>query len=260
MDLFGSDDEEEERDSTLVRPKTCGVLAFHPGTEQALILHVKRTSRGGDVGEILRAVDVFCSTRHWMMHVGPVKAKIIKQEISSRLESDCRTSLVCVELGSYCGYSACTLASHLLAAFPERPLRYICIEGDPECVGWSRELVEYCSLSHIITVVEGTVSSTLTTNVVTDLVGEDGKIDLLFIDHDKAAYRSDLELIEKANLLRSGSVVAADNVLSFGKPIVDYLTYVRDPERFSSSELFLSSVEYSEEGEEEDGVEISIKA
>jgi len=260
QELFGSDDEQEERDGEVSRPKACGVLAFHPGTEQALILHVKRSASEGNVEEILRAADVFCNTRHWMMHVGPEKAEVLTREISSRLCDSGKTGqLVCVELGSYCGYSACTMVNHLLSAFPERPMRYICIEGDPECVAWTRELVQYCNLGHVISVVEGTVSSTLATNNGLDLVGEYGKIDLLFIDHDKAAYKSDLELIEKAGLLRTGGVVAADNVLSFGKPLDDYLAYVRDPKRFSSSELFLSTVEYSEDGEE-DGVEISIRA
>ena len=44
-------------------------------------------------------------------------------------------------------------------------------------------------------------------------------IDLLLIDHEKAAYLKDLQAIERRGYLRSGSVVVADNVLSFGSPL-----------------------------------------
>jgi catechol O-methyltransferase len=71
-------------------------------------------------------------------------------------------------------------------------------------------------------------------------------------------------------LLRSGCVVVADNVLSFGVPLTEYLSHVRDPEGpYRSSEIHKETVEYSMVGVEtdapeevnamyEDGIEVSI--
>jgi hypothetical protein len=44
-------------------------------------------------------------------------------------------------------------------------------------------------------------------------------IDLLLIDHEKSKYLCDLLEIERRGLLCAGSVVVADNVLSFGCPL-----------------------------------------
>jgi hypothetical protein len=52
-------------------------------------------------------------------------------------------------------------------------------------------------------------------------------VDLLFIDHEKSQYLSDLQIIESHQLLQPGSVVVADNVLSFGRPLQAYLDHVR---------------------------------
>lgn len=50
-------------------------------------------------------------------------------------------------------------------------------------------------------------------------------IDLMFLDHYKPAYTTDLKLCEQLGLVRPGSVLAADNVIKPGNP--PYLEYVR---------------------------------
>lgn len=51
------------------------------------------------------------------------------------------------------------------------------------------------------------------------------KIDLMFLDHYKPAYTTDLKLCERLGLVGPGSVLAADNVIKPGNP--PYLAYVR---------------------------------
>lgn len=51
------------------------------------------------------------------------------------------------------------------------------------------------------------------------------KIDLMFLDHYKPAYTTDLKLCEELGLVSPGSVLAADNVIKPGNP--PYLEYVR---------------------------------
>ncbi|POM67740.1 Catechol O-methyltransferase, partial [Phytophthora palmivora] len=70
-----------------------------------------------------------------------------------------------------------------------------------------------------------------------------GHVDVFFLDHDKKCYKSDLEIIEQSGLLRSGSVVMADNVVV--AKITDYLEYVRGHPNFKSV-MYDSYLEYSD--------------
>lgn len=95
-------------------------------------------------------------------------------------------------------------------------------------------------------------------------------VDIIFIDHDKSLYLSDLKLFETAGLLQTGSKVIADNILSFNRPLDIYLDHVRGSGLYSSSECYHSLVEYTVDGETTldldgqtitdmlDGVEVSI--
>ncbi|XP_069603963.1 catechol O-methyltransferase A-like isoform X2 [Ranitomeya imitator] len=78
------------------------------------------------------------------------------------------------------------------------------------------------------------------------------KFDLVFIDHWKVSYLPDTRLLEECGLLKSGSVLLADNVTCPGAP--DYLEYVRNSPRYRS-QYFPSQLEYLQV---EDGVEKSV--
>ena len=143
------------------REKNCGVLTFHKHTEQALLTYVQNyynssatahvssefetvgndyelttqesIGKNNDEGhgkayyssyQILSAVDNFCTQRHWMMHIGPQKSKlltqILRKEIEMFQEQICvdnhalkETSSIiefnCMELGTYCAYSSILL-------------------------------------------------------------------------------------------------------------------------------------------------------
>ena len=119
------------------RPRTCGVMAFHNGTEEALYLFVQRYAQRGNAASILKAIDVFCYSRHWMMHCGDQKIQHLERAVSLGIEGKDRHSvdgknnlrnipqqsddlknipqdssdLICLEIGSYCGYSAIKIAS-----------------------------------------------------------------------------------------------------------------------------------------------------
>ena len=270
-DLFGEDDGVEcgfDREG-VSRPLASGVLSFHNGTEEAMFHYVKNKVPMGDYCGVLQAIDEFCYTQHWMMHIGDQKQHLLTKGLT--LAGKCS---VVVELGSYCGYSAVYIASQLSVGKGEH---LFCIECEPKCLFWTQRLVDYAGLADKVTVIQSAASdcenwSKMLTNTNSD--GGDNinfSIDVLFIDHDKAQYLPDLTAVVQAGLLRSGSVVVADNVLSFGAPLTEYLQYVRNPEGpFATSELFDGVVEYSEpvasdgtriRNENEnyvDGVEISV--
>ena len=62
-------DETSRTDALSLRPASSGVLAFHAGIEDAMLLYVERMAAPGDSASVISAVDNFCYTRHWMMHV-----------------------------------------------------------------------------------------------------------------------------------------------------------------------------------------------
>jgi predicted O-methyltransferase YrrM len=81
----------------------------------------------------------------------------------------------------------------------------------------------------------------------------DGAFDLVFLDHWKDIYKSDLQLIEQRQLLKPGSIVVADNVGKFFNPDI-YLDYVRNCGHYKS-ENRPATIEYTAIP---DAVEISV--
>lgn len=91
------------------------------------------------------------------------------------------------------------------------------------------------------------------------------KIDFLFLDHDKFLYLPSFLAFQRANLLKKGSLVVADNVLFAG--IMDYVAYVRELQNqgIVQTKTIESRIEYwtenelLEAGEDtlRDGVEIT---
>lgn len=237
------------------RSPACGVLKFHNGIEESLILTVERDLSITNAEEVLAAVDKFCYSRHWMMHIGPEKGKILDNVVLN----NAKNNLVCVELGSYCGYSAVRMASK----FKYDDSILYCVECDPSCCNWTRRLCCKAGITSKVHVIEGDAESAI------DMLSSNGvRIDVLFIDHDKSKYLTDLIRFEASGLLKPGAVVVADNILSFGVPLVEYLEHVRQTVEegglYKSSVLYRSTIEYSttqefvECGNElEDGIEIS---
>jgi catechol O-methyltransferase len=65
---------------------------------------------------------------------------------------------------------------------------------------------------------------------------EAGKLDFLFIDHDKAAYLDDLQSIIYRGWLHPGSIVAADNILFPGAPRYREYMQQQQGKRFNTVE------------------------
>jgi len=96
------------------------------------------------------------------------------------------------------------------------------LERDPVFGAVIQSLVSLAGLSDIIKVEIG--SSDASIKRLHDS-GALKHIDLMFLDHYKPAYKTDLKLCEELKLVTPGSVLAADNVIKPGNP--PYLEYVR---------------------------------
>ncbi|GFH47412.1 hypothetical protein CTEN210_03887 [Chaetoceros tenuissimus] len=285
FDCFGSDSEGEEEvaieqsenlsnTKTDKREKSCGVLSFHPNTEQSLLMHVQNAMNDFDKDtqeilpceRVLSEIDWFCSQRHWMMHVGPEKGAIIqktlKETIETFQESD-RAEFLAVECGTYCGYGSIFLASLLKKWALENENEPLCnfhlftVEINPEYANVARKLIALAQVDDLVTVVENEllmdgstaniaelIKSSFQEKYQREFVDECDRLDFVMIDHDKDSYLSDLKRLETSRLISAGTVVAADNVLFAS--IINYIEYMQNLQKEGMVKTFTAeaSVEY----------------
>ncbi|XP_066289686.1 catechol O-methyltransferase A-like [Branchiostoma lanceolatum] len=113
----------------------------------------------------------------------------------------------CLELGTYCGYSAAHIARQLS---PSARL-------NPDYAAVAREVVKLAGLQDKIDIINVDSADVIR--------GLKHKYDVTKLDHWKYLYIRDIKLIEEEGLLKKGSVVFADNVIIPGA--LGYLEYIR---------------------------------
>jgi hypothetical protein len=96
------------------------------------------------------------------------------------------------------------------------------LERDPAFAAVIMSLVDLAGLSDVVKVIVGSSDESIARLTSS---GQLKHIDLMFLDHYKPAYTTDLKLAEELGLITKGSVLAADNVIKPGNP--PYLEYVR---------------------------------
>lgn len=153
----------------------------------------------GSPERVLAAIDEFGETKRYLMNVGKFKAKIMTDLIAEVKPR------VMVELGGYVGYSAIAFGAALRASGGER---YLSLEMNPEFGAVITSLVNLAGLQDIVTVEIGKSSASLRRLSTAGVLKH---VDLLFLDHYKPAYTSDLKLCEELGLVGIGTVLAADN-------------------------------------------------
>ena len=161
----------------------------------------------------MKAVDEYGRNKKYLMNVGEDKGRIVTDLIS---EVKPKTM---VELGGYIGYSALLFGDAVRKAGGQR---YFSLERNPEFAAVIMSLVDLAGLSDVVKVIVGSSAESIQRLYNN---GSLKRIDLMFLDHYKPAYTTDLKLCEHLMLITPGSVLAADNVISPGNP--PYLEYVR---------------------------------
>lgn len=117
------------------------------------------------------------------------------------------------------GYSCILYADAVRKAGGQR---YFSLERNPEFAAVISSLVDLAGLSDIVKVIVGSSDESIARLYESGTLKH---IDLMFLDHYKPAYTTDLKLCEELGLVTPGSVLAADNVIKPGNP--PYLEYVR---------------------------------
>ena len=187
------------------------------GRETALEKYVVASARPGDVDDAIRVIDHFCRHVSYLINVGDEKGKILDNAVG---RTQPRRLL---ELGTYCGYSALRMAR----AMP-REARLYSVEFNTANAMIARRILAHAGVDDRVTVLVGTLGDggeTIRT-LGRECSFTAGSLDLVFLDHDKNAYLSDLELILAERWLHPGSVVVADNILVPGAPA--YRAHLRD--------------------------------
>ncbi|KAJ7295552.1 hypothetical protein O6H91_Y001300 [Diphasiastrum complanatum] len=184
------------------------------GREKALLEYVLQHADERNPQSVLRVIDKFAQ-RTWFMNVGDEKGQILDITVKNRKPG------AVLELGAYCGYSAIRIASQLKE--PESML--ISLEMNPHNAVIARKMIEFAGLSSKVQVVEGIVSTRI--EELRKILQEMGAqyFDLVFIDHDKRAYLSDMLLLKESGLIGIGTVLVADNMKIPGSPA--YLKYLK---------------------------------
>ena len=266
--LFGGDDDGDDAASSsgngsALRPKENGLLSFHPGTEESLLIYVAQSLSKvpspppPDVdlcSLVLSSVDSYCHSRHWMMHIGDEKASILSKALSSfasSFESDPNVPprpFAVLEVGTYCGYSALVMSralqvvlsasassssssSELHFSPPPFDYRIVTLEADVRNASVARRLIALAGPPHSSRISVLPVSSVSDGVLQILSVGDSSKLpqlyDALFLDHYKCSYYPDVKLLasRQACMLSDRALVVADNVV-FGQ-CDDYLRFVR---------------------------------
>ena len=176
--------------------------------------------------QVLAAMDHFARNDAFLMNVGDEKGLILDRAVR---DSGAGRAL---ELGAFCGYSAVRIAR--LLDGPGSSLTSI--ELSPTRAGVVRDMVAHAGLSDRVNVINAATDEAIPTL--------EAPFDLVFLDHVKHLYHTDLLSLEKHELLNPGCIVVADNVGMFAG-VEGYLDHVRTSGLYASVH-HNTSIEYRE--------------
>ncbi|XP_077579374.1 transmembrane O-methyltransferase homolog [Stigmatopora nigra] len=166
----------------------------------------------GDPDSILEMFDEWCSKVEYISNIGPKKGKILDRLLMEQ------SPLTILELGTHCGYSTVLMAR----ALPMGAKIYS-VEMDQRNAAIAEKVIRLAGFD------DGTVELIVNPSdeVIPRLRSDFGleSLDLVFMDHWKKCYCTDLQMLEGSGLFRKGSIILADNVLFPGAP--KFLRHIR---------------------------------
>ncbi|XP_073415171.1 catechol O-methyltransferase-like [Dendrobates tinctorius] len=206
--------------------------------EKRILEFVKQNAAEGDAQSVLDHIDQYCSQKEWAMNVGDEKGLILDNVV---IETNPTTTL---ELGTYCGYSAIRISRLLKPG-----CRLFTVEMNPEYAAVAKEMIKFAGVQDKVEILQGS-----TEEIIPSLKAKIGvdHVDFVFMDHFKEHYASDTKLLEECGVIKTGSVILADNVVCPGAP--DFLEYVRTCGRYDCTN-YPSHVEYRDK---EDALEKAV--
>ena len=197
-------------------------LQHGDGREEALLdfvhTHPNIANIRGSPSELVAAIDQFGVEKDFLMTVGPAKLEVIKE-----LFSKSRPKII-IELGSYIGWGAAAFGGLLRELHPAAvsgEIKLYTFELNPRFAAVASSFVELAGLKDVVDVIVGPAEESLRR------LKAEGKLkraDVVLLDHWEDRYLPDLQTIEELGLLKSGSIVIADNA----DRAPGYMDYVKD--------------------------------
>ncbi|XP_062929289.1 catechol O-methyltransferase-like isoform X1 [Mobula hypostoma] len=196
--------------------------------ESRILEYVLRNAVRGDAKSVVDNIDNYCREKEWAMNVGDEKGAIL-----DRVLEETNPSTV-LELGTYCGYSALRMVCVLKPG-----ARLLTIEFNPTSARVAKQIFHFAGVENKVELLEGASD-----DIIPQLKNQCrvDTVDFVFLDHWKDRYQPDTRLLEECGLLREGSVLLADNVISPGAP--EFLRYVRNNPRYECTH-YASHLEYT---------------
>ena len=193
------------------------------GREAAAVEYVLTHARAGDLDDVIDSIDRFARRESLLMNVGDEKGLLLDAAVRRA------NPVLALELGTYCGYGALRIAR----AAPQA--RLYSVEMSPVNAENARRIWAHAGIADRVTCVVGTIGDGgRTLDALAKQGFGRGKLDFLFIDHNKDVYLPDLQSIMGRGWLHPGSIVVADNVLVPGSP--KYRSYMRKSQAFDTVE------------------------
>ncbi len=263
-----------DNSALITRDPRNGAFTFSVNSEYDLLLHIQRaldqsyrssgsaaTMSNIDTAKvIMKSIDDYCFRKQWMFHVGNEKSEVIAKFLEKGIaafvdrnktkKGSKKNKYVCVELGTYCGYSALVLASTLQKALLKHgedafEFHIYTTEISSKFLNVATNIIRLSKMETYVTTIliedDASLSETLKSYLPEDFDG----IDFLLLDHAKNLYLPNLLELESTGLLRQHSYVCADNVV-FNR-LDDYRNHMKkwEKEKVVETSLEEMNLEYS---------------
>jgi len=133
-----------------------------------------------------------------------VRSQVIEEAVLKKVTAKVgsKEPVRCLELGTYCGYSALRIAKNL----PEGST-LLSVEKDPLFAAIATKVVEFAGLESKVKIWIGTVPSELT-NIMEKLEGKTA--DFILCDHSKERFVPDLKILEECGAVTSATHIVGD--------------------------------------------------
>jgi catechol O-methyltransferase len=201
------------------------------GRETAAADYVVTNARQGDIDDVIAKVDEFAYEKSFLINIGDEKGQLLDAAVRRA------NPHLALELGTYCGYGSLRIARAAPSA------KVFSVELAEANAQVARRIWAHAGVDDRVMCVVGTIGDGHTLDALANEHGfAEGTLDLLFIDHGKAAYLPDLQSMLDRGWLHPGSIVVADNILIPGAP--KYREFMKQQE----GKLF-DTVEHKTHGE-----------
>ena len=155
------------------------------GREAAAADYVVANARRGDIDDVIAKIDKFAYEKSFLINVGDEKGELLDAAVRRANPG------LALELGTYCGYSSLRIARAAPSA------KVFSVELSAANAEVAQRIWAHAGVADRVTCVVGTIGDGGRTldALATEHGFAAGKLDLLFIDHDKGAYLPDLQSI-----------------------------------------------------------------